>query len=260
MTTTDAEIRAWAKDAGVDVPSRGQVPKAVREQYDAAHPPTDNPGLSGDELAPEHGYAEPEAAPARPQTPDDVPPTPPPGRPGLGALRRKAGGTVARPKREHKRVSLESGAEWVWRLLGNAAQSRGLVPTGRALVMQAPIAGMILEDTLRGTVVDRIAQPFVRGGESAKEVVTLLGVPALVTTLTLRPDMQDTLVPVLRNMMREWAIIAGPRIKARQKREQRAMEQLGVDETGLDDMVDGWIASLFTPEPYAEAPEGAEGA
>lgn len=239
--TTDADVRTWAKAAGVDCPTRGMVPKAVRDQYDAAHPSA------------EHGYAEAEAAPTRPQTAADVPPLPPAGRfPKLGR------GGPARPRREHKRVSLESGAEWAWRILGNAAASRGLVPTGRALMLQAPVAGMILEDTLRGTVVDRIAQPFVRGGESAKEVVTLLGVPVIVTTLTIRPELQGQLVPVLRNMMREWAIIAGPRIKAREKREKRAMEQLGVDDAGLDEMVDAWVASLFAP--MDDVPEAADGA
>jgi hypothetical protein len=117
---------------------------------------------------------------------------------------------------------------------------------------------MILEDTLRGTVVDRLAQPFVRGGESAKEVVTLLGVPVIVTTLSLRPELQPQLVPALRGMMREWAIIAGPRIKAREKREKRAMEQLGVDDAGLDEMVDAWVASLFAP--LDDMPEAADGA
>ncbi|AGS73947.1 histone-like nucleoid-structuring protein Lsr2 [Streptomyces collinus] len=257
MTTTDAEIRAWANDNGVPCNTRGMVPKAVRDQYEAAHPADDNPGLSSDEPAPEHGYAEAEAAPTRPQTADDVPPLPPPGR--FGKLGRGKGGTVVRAKPERKRVSLESLAAGAWTLLGQAAQSRGLVPTGRALVMQAPVAGMILEDTLRGTVVDKVMQPLARGGESAKELGALLGVPVLVTMVTLKPETQPVALPMLKNLMREWAIIAGPRIKARERRERRAMEQLGVDETGLDEMVDGWIAALFMgPDEWAE--DGAEDA
>jgi len=30
-------IREWAKDSGIAVSERGRIPKAVREQYDAAH-------------------------------------------------------------------------------------------------------------------------------------------------------------------------------------------------------------------------------
>lgn len=30
-------IRAWAKDAGIEVSERGRISKVVREQYDAAH-------------------------------------------------------------------------------------------------------------------------------------------------------------------------------------------------------------------------------
>ena len=258
--TTDAKIRAWAKDAGVDVPSRGKVPDAVRAQFADAHPDTDNPGLSPDGPPPEHGYAAAEPMPTRPQTapqghPDEVAPTPPPGRVRFG---RPKGAGVVKTRREHKRVSLESLASGAWGLLGQMAQSRGLVPTGRALVMQAPVAGMILEDTLRGTVIDRIAQPLARGGEAAKELGALIGVPVLVTMVALKPETQDIAVPMLRNLMREWAIVAGPRIKAREKREKRAMEQLGVDESGLDELVDGWIAALFMPPDYED--QAADGA
>lgn len=32
-----AEIRAWARESGHDVPSRGRIPAEVREAYEAAH-------------------------------------------------------------------------------------------------------------------------------------------------------------------------------------------------------------------------------
>lgn len=39
---SNAEIRAWAAEAGVEVSPSGPIPKAVREQYDAAHAPVQN--------------------------------------------------------------------------------------------------------------------------------------------------------------------------------------------------------------------------
>jgi hypothetical protein len=33
-----AELRAWAKSKGIDVPPVGRVPAAVREKYAAEHP------------------------------------------------------------------------------------------------------------------------------------------------------------------------------------------------------------------------------
>lgn len=37
-STSDAPaIREWARNAGLDVPSRGAIPKSVREAYAAAH-------------------------------------------------------------------------------------------------------------------------------------------------------------------------------------------------------------------------------
>jgi hypothetical protein len=261
--TSDAEIRTWAKGAGVDVPTRGKLPQAVRDQWEARGPEGDNPGLLGDEPAPEHGYADAEPVPVRPQTPvrsghpDEVAPTPAPSR--FGGLKRRSG--PARVKREHRRVSLEDVAAGAWGLLGHAAQSYGLVPTGRALVMQAPVAGMILEDTLKGTIVDRIAQPLARGGESAKELSALFGVPALVTLVTVRPEAAEMALPILKRLMRDWAILAGPKIKAREKREKKALEALGVDDRGLDEMVDGWIAAMFHPGEIPEdGDEVADGA
>jgi hypothetical protein len=252
--TSDAAIRAWAKEGGVAVPARGKVPDAVRAQYADAFPLADNLGLSGDETAPEHGYAGAEPMPTRPQTggqghPDEVAPPRPASRFSLG---RSRGKSVARPKAEHRRVSLESIASGAWTLMGNAAASRGLVPTGRALALQAPVAGMILEDVLKGSPIDRLVQPLARSGETAKDVSVLFGVPVLVTLLTVKPQMADQIVPHLKSMMREWAIIAGPKIQAREKRERKAMEQLGVDETGLDAMVDTWIAAMFAGAPEAE--------
>jgi hypothetical protein len=104
---------------------------------------------------------------------------------------------------------------------------------------------MILEDTLKGSVADRILQPIARSGETAKELGSLIGVPMLVTLLTVKPQSAEMVLPMLKSMMREWAIIAGPKIKARERREKKALEQLGVDETGLDEMVDAWIAAMF---------------
>jgi len=257
--TTDAIVRRWAKDNSVEVPTRGQVPKGVRDQYDAANPPGDNPGLSVDGPPAEHGYADTEPMPTRPVGhADEVAPTRAPAEraPSRFAFRRpkttavKAPGTKGTPKR----VSLESLCEGAWNVLGNLVGSQGLVPTGRVLKLQAPIAGAILEDSLKGTIVDRLAQPLARGGESAKEIGALIGVPIVVTVMTLKPEMAQQLHGTLRRSLREWAILAGPRIKAREKREEKALEQLGVDAEGLDEMVDGWIKALFSlgDEPEEE--------
>lgn len=260
--TTDAIVRRWAKDSGVEVPARGQVPKGVREQYDAANPPPDNPGLSVDGPPPEHGYADTEPMPTRPVGHvDEVAPTRAPAeRPSSRFAFRRPKMTTAAPvkgtgaKSVHKRVSLESMCEGAWNVLGNLVGSQGLVPTGRVLKLQAPIAGAILEDSLKGTLVDRIAQPLARGGEATKELGALIGVPIIVTMMTLKPEMAQQLHGTLRRSLREWAILAGPRIKAREKREEKALEQLGVDAEGLDELVDGWINALFSmgDEPGAE--------
>jgi hypothetical protein len=259
MMTTDAVVRAWAKDSGVDVPARGQVPKGVRDQYDAANPPPDNPGLSVDGPPSEHGYAETEPMPTRPVGhADEVAPTrAPTERKGFTFRRPRATPGARAAKATHKRVSLEGVCEGAWNILGNMIGSQGLVPTGRVLKLQAPIAGAILEDAVKGTVIDRLAQPLARHGEATKELGALLGVPIIVTMMTVKPQSAQQLLPTLKRSLREWAIIAGPRIKAREKREEKALEQLGVDAKGLDELVDTWVAALFAA--VDEDPEAADG-
>lgn len=252
--SSDSVVRSWARDAGIEVPTRGQVPKAVRDQYDAANAETDNPGLSPDEPSPEHGYVDAEPVPTRPQAPsgghaDEVAPTRAPGRFRIGRAKSQ---TVVKGKREHRRVSLESLASGAWTLLGQAATTQGLVPTGRALVLQAPVAGMILEEQFKGTLVDRIVQPLARSGETARELGALFGVPMLVTLVTVRPALAEAAVPHLRTLLRDWAIIAGPKMKARERREAKALEQLGVDEKGLNELIDGWLVAMFAAGPDDE--------
>lgn len=259
--TSDAEIRAWARDAGHDVPQRGKVPDALRDQYDAAHAEPGNPRLPTAETPPDGGYDAAETPPTAPVGPysdpgpvtDEVRPTPPPSRFGWKPRAQRAA-PAEKPK--HRRVSLEDLASGVWAALGQGAKAYGLVPTGRMLQLQAPVAGMVLEDVLRGTVVDRLAQPLARGGEGAKELAALFGMPMLTTMVTVRPELLPVLAPVMKRLMRDWAILAGPRIKAREKRERKALEALGVDEEGLDEMVDGWLSVIFA-EPGAESPDGA---
>jgi hypothetical protein len=253
--TTDTDIRAWLRENGHDVPTRGRLGEEWREVYAAANPDAvmgDNPRLS---LV---GAEEPEI-PGLLEDVDtgEVPPTPPP---GLGGKLSAGLKRTPRMKTPRKRVSLEDLAAGAWSLLGNAAGSQGLMPTARVLQMQAPLAGAILEDTLQGTLADRILQPLARTQETASEIVALIGPPILVTAITLQPQRAPMLLPMLRGMMRQWVLIAGPRMKAKEKREAKALKDMGMEADQMDELLDSMVAQLFMEDAAADSDGGLRAA
>lgn len=264
--STDQEIREWAAGEGIETPARGRVPNTVREAFAEAHPADelgDNLGLSVVDL---DELAEPEGAEAVPEAPQtsaqrfgsgEIRPKPPAGTKLPGGLGRARGGRVVRPKKVHPRVSLEELAADGWSTMAALVGSAGLVPTSRVLEMQAPIAGMVLEDTLRGTVADRLLQPFARSQGKFKEVAALIGPPLIVTTLSLKPELSGQLLPVLRRQLRTWVLLAGPKIKAREKTEKKALAAMGLDSSEeLDREIDRMVMALFAPpEQMAEHAE-----
>lgn len=248
MTTTDQEIRTWAREQGIAVPARGKLSQELRDRYVDGGPASDNPRLSVVGAAePAEGDGPAESAPVRPAAVESFdngerPPIPPAGRLSLKRI------TQARPRQQHRRVSLEDLAADGWSAMAAVLGSQGLGPTARVLSMQAPVAGAILEDAIRGTVLDRLLQPIARGSEKGREVAALLGPPLIVSVLTMRPELAPKLLPVLKRQMRTWVLIAGPKMKAREKAEQKAMAAMGMDDPGqLDDEVDAMISSLFAP-------------
>lgn len=263
----DQTVREWARGEGLKVPARGRIGAKLREAFDQAHGASDsgdNPRLSlvqtGEEGAPEAATGEPTAPETGTQPIDtgETRPTPPPGMHRPSSAGRTA--RVGRPQRA--RTSLEELAADGWELMGSYVGAQGLVPTGRVLQLQAPIAGMVLEDTLRGTPIDRVLQPLARSREKGGELAALFGPPLIVSILTLKPWMAPKLAPMLKKQLRAWAMVAGPRMKVKEAQERKALKAMGMGDADLDAMVDGWISDLFAPPEDAEmaAEAGADAA
>lgn len=73
-----------------------------------------------------------------------------------------------------------------------AAQSAGGVPPlQRILAAQAPMAGVVLEDQFRGTLVDRVLlQPAARWEAQTETVTAMAGVPVMVALIAFRGRVQ----------------------------------------------------------------------
>ena len=256
--STPTEIREWAKEHDIVVSERGRISADVIAEYEAAHPVTGDDGETAlvielpSEMPPAGGGDESPAA-ASPQVPRR-PEIPPQGKKRTWRDKRKAadeGGKSPAGKRK-PRASLETLASWAWSLGGMAAtQFPQATPVGRMLMMQSPVAGVIVDDLARGTVVDRILQPFARSGEKAEKAFALMGPPVLVGIISANPELGQALIPALKVALLSWAEIAGPAFEKAQKKAEQLAERTG----GVD--VDAMIEALFTMPEQMSADEEA---
>ncbi len=262
---TASDIRTWARDNGHEnVPARGNIPNEIREAYDLAHPGANG---TGDTTHPDYpdddfdtAFAEP---PAEQETFDEsVMAEEKPRRP-KGTSRGRATpatgkrfwqrGKPAGPKAKKKpRVSTEDLLGSLWR--GMAKLATPLPPLQRTLRIQAPVAGMLLEEAVKDTTADTFLQPLARLAGQGKVVSALLGPPVIVTALMVhvqqRAQMQPPQEPnplfisigteALRSSLMTWAEITEGKILIAIKREKDIEERFGQS-------VDELIAFLLSP-------------
>jgi hypothetical protein len=161
----------------------------------------------------------------------------------------------APPKRVRPRVPLGGGLSQIIGALGVGLIMTGRDPgVGMALQFEAPIAGERLDEWIRGTALDRIAQPFARAGKAGKEVGSVIALPFLVGLIERRPELYPVLrEPLLRPLVVEMAIQleqAGQRSAKRLQDAQRKGSGVEVDSDAL-------LAMLFEGRPPVPQETGA---
>jgi hypothetical protein len=262
---TASDIRNWAKENGYQVENRGAVPVHVKEAYDAAHP-----SPNGSDDAPRPDYPDDDFETAFIEPPADVEETfdesvmeeAKPRRPK--ASRSKTSSSTSRGRfwqrggkkpstgKKKPRVSTEDLLGSLWR--GMAKLAAPLPPLQRTLRIQAPVAGMLLEDAVKDTAADTVLQPLARLAGQGKVVSALLGPPVIVTALMVhvqqRAQMQPPQEPnplfismgteALRSSLMTWAEITEGKILIAQQKEAEMEARFGQS-------VDELIAFLLSP-------------
>jgi len=209
---TLAEQRAWLRDQGHDVPARGRLRPDLAQAYADAHPagipdmPDDPDWDLNDESL---GMADPEdMEPSVPMQPERPPRT---ARTARADARTSRGHTrtdrwvgrllgdgkgpdKAKPgakKKTKPRVSVE---KFTSRMYGHAGRILGSIApaTGRCVQAQAAMAGVLLEDVVANTVVDRFMQPAARAEEKLDKVFALFAPPAVVFAIELNQQAVET--------------------------------------------------------------------
>lgn len=187
----DAEARAILREHGEEPPKRGKLTDEWRtkaeslrmdhllegDDYDGGVSAEDFSGESVTEAA------EPPPLPAE-QKPRRVK------RARKPLRERIAASTAAKPKRKHPRVSVAPLVSEFWGLLGGMAVQVDR-PLGTCLQLQAPVAGVVLEDVVKGTIVDRGLQPLARAEDKAKKVAALVMPPLCVAGLEMAQRLPD---------------------------------------------------------------------
>ena len=199
----DAEARAVLRQGGEQPLARGKLgadwmERAAELAASATGQNGAEPGEPGDDY--DQGVSaadfdevsvadEPPSSPAAGQVEQ------PPRRPsrGRGRGRRSLADRVraasssgkgkAKPK-HHPRVRVDGLISRGWEFLGSAAM-RVDPPLGRCLAMQAPVAGLVLEDVVKGTFVDRGLQPIARAEDKAEKVASIVLPPLIVAGLEM---------------------------------------------------------------------------
>lgn len=160
-----------------------------------------------------------------------------------GDADRQAGKKTIGPKRaprvraSHPRVSVAGIIGWGWSMLAKSAGGYSL-PVARTMAIQAPVAGEVLEDVVKGTLVDRLLQPIARVGEGGEAVFAILGPPVLVGIMHKNPNTVPALEPVLREALMTWVSIAGPKLEEKAAKAAEFREKYG-------DTVDNIMAGIF---------------
>jgi hypothetical protein len=220
-----ADIRAWARQNGHDVPERGNLPKGLREEYETFHgdlSAADDPGPDYD-----GGVSDDDFTAASDPPPDEPAEETKPRRtrPARGqrttAFRERVWGQkktgAKKRKAKHPRVPVDKIVSSGWRLMARFVAPVD-VPVSRVLQTQAPVAGALLEPVVKQTMLDTVLQPLARLQESGEVLTGLAGPPVLVGLLHRFPEASHVLVPMLEEALVSWFVISGPAVMAAEEK------------------------------------------
>jgi hypothetical protein len=189
------ELREWARANGYDVPERGNVRKEIRDAYDRAHADDGDGGVTAGDFG-DADDSDGDVTTASP--PPAREPAAPKAPPRERAPRRVRGKVpaVTRPKGwrfwqgagtgkpKGPRADLSEFAADVWADL--AMITAPLPPVSRVLTVQAPYAGVVFDQAVKGIpLVDSLLQPVAKASVSLRALNGLIGPPVMVASICM---------------------------------------------------------------------------
>jgi hypothetical protein len=247
MDASASDVRAWARANGIEVNDKGAISGAVSEAYRAAHngqpegSPDYPPGMDDSDF----DLAEAElpddlddtaevaprrvASPKRGSSPTTLPKLSDRFRRGKSAARPKG---KAKPKRPRTSTAELIGS--AWRIAAKVAQP--LPPMYRTLRLQSVIAGPLLDDAVKGTMVDPILQPLARMSQAGQTVSALVAPNLAIGAMAYHlhqtngepnPVVMQACQEMLRHGLMAMMRVGGEAFAAELAREQADEERFG---------------------------------
>ena len=231
---SDADIRAVLREHDIKVPARGKLGPRHRAEYERIQrgqvPASDGDSWTGPDddgdiiTATVPGPADDEPSGQGDEPGEPVTETPPRvrikrARTGWHERIRNATGKPKSGRKPRPRLPVDRIVSRVW---GSAARIVAPVSgaTSRTLQLQAPVAGLVLEDKVKGTAADTVLQYAARGQEAGETVFALAGPPILVAAIERAQGMEEPartmrltiLFPMLEEALSMWCKIAGDKM------------------------------------------------
>lgn len=249
---TNTDIREWGKLHAPELfKPKGPPSKRLQAAYYEQNPTGDGPVLDSLEFDPDYTF------PAEDVVPESVPAAELPpgrGRRTLKDLFRRKKPAATKVTRAGARAPAERIAAGVWSLAAKLLESRA-APLSRVLMMQAPVAGVLIDREIKGTAVDVLVQPLARFYNKTSDIGVLFTLPAMVHMVSLRPELYPHLHDHMVDAILRWYEVAGPEMEKMAKRQAKRREQFNQgDGPSPEDL----LQMIFAPMPDAPM-EGATG-
>jgi hypothetical protein len=164
-----------------------------------------------------------------------------------------------------RRVSASETISDAWSGVGGfVARNPGHVPLGRYMQFQAPVAGEMLDEAVKGTIIDKVAlQRIVKARGKFDLIGAVFGPPAIIYAIERDPSRQDVLIPMLRSSIRNALPLMVPaikKIKVKAEATQAAAAELFADDPNYDPSIPpedyilnlifgGWEPPQAQPQP-----------
>jgi hypothetical protein len=266
---SDDEIRDWAGSTGRPVGTRGRVEAKLRAEYEAIARDLGGPPAAAADLA--DVDAEPVRAPkpAREETQPRPVPRSRSRRPrsrfaaflggnqpaSSSTSRKKAAGKADKP-----RVSLDKFAGKLWGYVAGGFEHVN-VPVARCMAWQSPYVGLMVEDALKNTLVDRILQPIARSEEKFTTAAAVIAMPFIVAALQAPGNQPDTISGAARNQVLTVALkeCVEAQLETFGSGEMAArVQEAAAEREAREAQVDKILTMIFFDLPAPQTPAEAE--
>lgn len=171
---------------------------------------------------------------------DELSPSPAPPKDPKAKIKGFFGRGARGPRKDVSEIG-----EMFWSLASQFAAKTGRVPMARALAFETPAAGVVLDEAVKGTALDRLLlQPLAKTNDRMGPAFALVAMPLVVNYISLHPEKANAFAPMVKSLIGPLLISMVGAAKKQKKQEESL-------KAALDD-----LGEILPPEIMAEINAG----